>query len=314
MLYRRTPELPPLRKISNGVIQEYIFPDIGTQDVLSAGELFLKSLWFETSLTKDENCNLPVDAKNAKTVVSRKYNVDEAFKNTQNEISATFAKITSLKTESIDSGFISSDIVCADVISTNNITAEYGDFTVLNSDEISTTYLTADNGRIVDLSGEHLRYENGTITELSSRDISTTNITATGIAELSAAATYWADLAELYRSNEIYEPGTLVRFIGEEEIEIASDGIANAVISKNPALLMNSSLKNKGTYNPIILVGRSVVKIKGKIEKFDRIELSDVPGVAKKSDNGGKQILGISLESKIKDEIEPVECIVKLTI
>ena len=312
MLYRRTPELPPLRKISNGVVQEYIFPDLDTQEELSAGELFLKSIWLETSLTKNENGSLPVDASNAKTIVSRKYNADMAFKNSQNEISAIYSKITNLTTKSIDSKFISTDSLSSDTMFTDNITAENGNFTFLDSDEISTDYLSVDNGKIVDLSGTYLIYENGTITALSATDINTTNITATGVADLSAAATYWADLAELYRSNETYEPGTLVRFAGEKEIEIASDGIANAVVSKNPALLMNASLKNKGICNPIILVGRSVVKVKGKIEKFDRIELSDIPGVAQKYND--KQILGISLESKFKDEIEPIECIVKLMI
>ena len=315
MLYRRTPELPPLRKISNGIIDKPIFPDESSQDVIPAGELFLKALWFEVSLTKDEDCNLPAAGPdNARTIVSRKYNVDEAFRNNLNEISAKYAKIIDLKSDYISSDYISTEVVIADVISTNNITADYGDIDILSSDDISTDFLSVDNGKIDNISGDNIVYDNGWIGELSSQNIHTTNITATGRAELSAAATFWADLAELYKSNDIFDPGTLVRFNGENEIEIASDGIANGVISKNPALLMNSSIKNIGYSNPLILVGRSVVKITGKIEKFDRIELSDIPGVAQKSRNKDRRVLGISLESKSKEEIEPIECIVKLTI
>ena len=314
MLYRRTPELPPLRYISNGVIQDAVFPEDGSSNI-SAGELFLKALWLETSLTKDKDCNLPaVGAETVRTIVSRKYNADVSFKSSLNEICATLATIHDLSTDTISSDFISTDILCATVITSENITAKYGDIIFIDSDEISTDHLSADNGKINNISGTNLVYENGSIDNLSSTNITATNITATETADLSAAAAYWADLAELYKSNDIFEPGTLVKFNGKNEIELASNGIANGVISKNPALLLNASLKNKDCSNPLILVGRSVVKIKDKIDKFDRIELSDIPGIAQKATYTGKQILGISLESKNDSEINPVECIVKLAI
>lgn len=314
MLYRRTPELPPLRIISYGVIQGAILPDEETASI-SAGELFLKSLWLEASLTKDGACNLPAAGKDiARTIVSRKYNADMSFKNGLNEISSRYAKITDLSSDSISSEFITTDNVIATVLTTDNLTSEFGEISVLNSNDITAENLTADNGKIDNISGSNLHYVSGMIEELSCSTISTTNITATGVAYLTAAATYWADLAELYESDTKIEPGTLVKFNGKNEIEIASDGIANGVISEKPAILMNSSMKNKDNYNPLILVGRSIVKIKDKIDKFDRIELSDIPGVAQKLSNGSKKILGISLESKTESEIKPVECVVKLTI
>lgn len=311
MLYRRTPELPPLKLISNGTISSAIFPAESTQS--GNTELYPRALWLETSLTKDANCLLPTS--NVRTIVSRKYNVAEAFKNDENEIRALCAEIDSLSSTMITSDYISAKDVSSTFITTDTISSEKGDISVLHSNEIKTIDLSAKNGRIQNLYGDTISsYNNGTIDYLRSRDISCHDISVTNIADLSAAATYWADLAELYRSNEILEPGTLVKFNGEKEIEIASNGIANGVISKNPALLMNSTIKNKEISNPIILVGRSIVKIKDKINKFDRIELSDIPGVAQKRSTDTRRILGISLETKLENEIKPVECIVKLAI
>lgn len=313
MLYRRTPELPPLRSILNGELQDAVFPPEETSNI-SAGEMFPKSLWLETSLTKDDNCRMPATGSKVRTIFSRKYNVDSAFTNSLNELCATLATIHDLSASMITSEYMSATSVVATVTETDNMTAIFSDISVLNSEDISSQDLTATTGgRIDNISGWSLQYDNGTIDEFQSRDISTENITATGIADLSAAATYWADLAELYRSSETLEPGTLVKFNGNNEIEIASDGIANGVISKNPALLMNLSIKNDGASNPLVLVGRSIVKINGKIGKFDRIELSDMPGIAQKSSNHRK-VLGISLETKIDDAVKPVECVVKLTI
>ena len=313
MLYRRTPEIPPLRIISNGEIQDAIFPDEGTASI-SSGELFLKSLWLEASLTKDADCRLPAAGKdNARTIVSRKCNADLFLKSNLNEICATIATIHDLSSSSITSEFIETSSITATVIATDNIEIEFGEISVLNSYDISSDFISVDNGQIDNISGSNLHYTNGLITELSCRDISTANITSISIADLSAAATYWADLAELYKSDSIIEPGTLVRFGGDNEIEIASDGIVNGVISKDPALLLNSSLKNNGNSNPLVLVGRSVVKVKGKIDKFDRVELSDTPGVAQKSSGNNKHVLGLTLESKSECETKPIECVVKLT-
>ena len=313
MLYRRTPELPPLKLISNGIISSAIFPTESTQS--GNTELYPRALWLEASLTKDERCILPTS--DVKTIVSRKYNPAEAFKDDKNEISAKQAIIDTLSSINITAQYITAtDDVSATIIRTRDICAVRGDISILHSNEIYTRKLKATDGKIDNISGDtlHFRPGNARIDNIRGKDISSENITAIGKAILTAAAVYWADLAELYESDNILEPGTLVKFNGKNEIEIASDGIANGVVSKNPAILMNSSIKSKDNSNPIIMVGRSIVKIKDKIEKFDRIELSDIPGVAQKNSTRNKQILGISLESKPEYEIKPVECVVKLAI
>jgi hypothetical protein len=54
-----------------------------------------------------------------------------------------------------------------------------------------------------------------------------------------ALCALWADLAETYESDRYYESGTLVKFGGDKEITIAH-GEANAVITTNPGLILNS--------------------------------------------------------------------------
>ena len=94
----------------------------------------------------------------------------------------------------------------------------------------------------------------------------------------------WADLAEIYQADKLYQPGTLVAFGGENEITIATAEV-NAVVSTKPALLMNN--EQQGT--PIALVGRVPVRVIGKVTKFDKLILDrNNPGVAK-VDNEAKQ-------------------------
>ena len=102
----------------------------------------------------------------------------------------------------------------------------------------------------------------------------------------------WADLAELYETDDIYKPGTLVKFGGEKEITIATDE-ANAVITTKPAFTMNSDCN--GPSQGIALTGRTLVRVIGKLNKFDNIKLSDIPGVAVKSNDNSDKIVGKSL-------------------
>lgn len=102
----------------------------------------------------------------------------------------------------------------------------------------------------------------------------------------------WADLAELYKSDKAYEPGTLVQFGGSEEITVATSTV-NAVVSEKPAYLMNSGLENG---LPIALAGRVKVRVNGAVKKFDRLVLDPQhPGVAM-VDNNSTQPIAVALE------------------
>lgn len=124
----------------------------------------------------------------------------------------------------------------------------------------------------------------------------------------------WADLAEGYQSDFNYEPGTLVKFGGQEEITIA-DTEVNAVITTNPGMILGCN-NNEGIIQNIALVGRVPVKVIGKVKKFDKLVLSNTPGVARiKQKDEKNTTIGIALQdSNVNDgEISLVESVMKLT-
>lgn len=127
----------------------------------------------------------------------------------------------------------------------------------------------------------------------------------------------WADLAELYDSDEEYSPGTLVKFGGSQELTIA-DNEANAVVTTNPGLILGSSNENQFKNKlGIALVGRVPVKCHGQIEKFDRIVLSKIPGVGCKlnsQDAISNKIVGMALQRSASNETNLVECVVQMNL
>jgi hypothetical protein len=80
----------------------------------------------------------------------------------------------------------------------------------------------------------------------------------------------YADLAENYQADAVYEPGTVLEFGGEFEVTVAEDETRRVagVVSSNPAYLMNSQLEG-GTVAAIALQGRVPCKVRGKIRKGD---------------------------------------------
>jgi hypothetical protein len=158
------------------------------------------------------------------------------------------------------------------------------------------------------------------------------NLTATGTSKFTGGVTFtnttkfdkviqgcalcakWADLAELYKSDVDYAPGTLVKFGGSAEITIA-DTEANAVITNQPGLILNGNDENDGIYKGIALVGRTPVLATGPVHKFDKLILNtDIPGTAKCIDdiNTQRQIIAISLGDIPDNETKLVECVVQL--
>ena len=122
----------------------------------------------------------------------------------------------------------------------------------------------------------------------------------------------WADLAEYYEADADYPKGTLVKFGGDKEITIADD-VVNAVISTAPALSLNSECDGL----PIALVGRVPVRVIGKCHKFDYLELSEIPGVAracKENVKGSKEIIARVLEDKNTEEEGLVLCVVRFSL
>jgi hypothetical protein len=116
----------------------------------------------------------------------------------------------------------------------------------------------------------------GTLTSLTTTSITSgatsTAGTITGNWSLGSGsrlnATY-ADLAEYYEADAIYEPGTVLEFGGEKEVTLAEDGTSRVagVVSTDPAYAMNT--KCPGIAVEIALQGRVPTKVRGTIRKGD---------------------------------------------
>ena len=92
-----------------------------------------------------------------------------------------------------------------------------------------------------------------------------------------AVQSFYADLAEKYIADQIYDPGTVVIFGGTEEITTTDklgDTRVAGVISTDPAYLMNMT----STGLPVALRGKVPVKIVGQVCKGDLLITSDTPG------------------------------------
>jgi len=115
-------------------------------------------------------------------------------------------------------------------------------------------------------------------------------------------ATY-ADLAERFEADEVYDPGTVVEIGGDAEItavkyELSEDVFG--VISNTAAYLMNSQAGSDKTHPPVAVSGRVDVKVTGKIYKGDRLVSAGngYARAAKKGEANAFNTIGRALEDK----------------
>ncbi len=119
-----------------------------------------------------------------------------------------------------------------------------------------------------------------------------------------ATSAQYADLAEVYESDDSYEVGTVVIFGGDKEItmsKFSQDTRVAGVISENPAYLMN----DKSSGQSVALVGKVPVKVHGVIAKGDLLTTcGEHPGCAKKAmDPKTGTIIGKALENYNSTEV-----------
>jgi hypothetical protein len=127
-----------------------------------------------------------------------------------------------------------------------------------------------------------------------------------------ATKAQYADLAELYKADGNYDPGTVVSFGGEEEITVSREFMDRriaGVISTNPAYLMND---REGAGIPVALQGRVPCKVVGKIRKGDMLVASGmVPGVATAEEHPALgSVIGKALENYDSQTIGLIEVVV----
>jgi hypothetical protein len=144
--------------------------------------------------------------------------------------------------------------------------------------------------------------------------------TITGNWTLSASsrlnATY-ADLAERFAADDVYDAGTVVQLGGKDEItaveyELSEDVFG--VISDTAAYLMNAGAGSDTTHPPVAVSGRVQVKVIGIVKKGDRL-VSAGNGIARAAGAGEAthfNVIGRALEDKNVNGIGSVEAFVSI--
>ena len=127
-----------------------------------------------------------------------------------------------------------------------------------------------------------------------------------------AVQAQYADLAEIYTSDQSYTPGTVVVFGGEAEVTQShspNDPRIAGVISTEPAYLMNS--KENGV--AVALQGRVPCRVLGPVSKGDRVVSSHIAGVAQRLDPAYYEpgcIIGKALQAIDSADISIIEVVV----
>ncbi len=141
--------------------------------------------------------------------------------------------------------------------------------------------------------------------------------TAGGFETVARQAKY-ADVAERYHADAVYDSGTVVSFGGENEITkttIDADRKIAGVLSTDPYAVMNSPHRHPELLNefhpPIALLGRVPTKVIGTVEKGDMMVASTTPGHARawteKTDPPTGSVIGKSVEDKNTEEAGVIE-------
>jgi hypothetical protein len=130
-----------------------------------------------------------------------------------------------------------------------------------------------------------------------------------------ATTALYADLAEVYRSDAQYSPGTVLVFGGSQEVTVSTvshDNKIAGIVSTHPAHVMNSGLQSEFTVE-VGLIGRVPCQVIGPIEAGDQVVSSNLAGVAERLDTAKYRsgvIIGKALESYNGTDIGTIEVVV----
>ena len=125
-----------------------------------------------------------------------------------------------------------------------------------------------------------------------------------------ATSAQYADLAEVYDSDQDYVPGTVLVFGGDREVTqslVSHDPRAAGVVSTKPAYLMNSA----ETGSAVALIGKVPCRVIGPIAKGDLLVTSDIPGVAQRMQ---RWVPGAILGKSLEDANHNTESIINIVI
>ena len=130
---------------------------------------------------------------------------------------------------------------------------------------------------------------------------------STNVLSTTASQAQYADLAEVYNTDRLYAPGTVVMVGGDAEVTAANNQAQYiaGVVSTDPAYLMNSGADGQA----IALVGRVPVRVLGSVTKGQPVFAAN-GGLASTTANG--PLVGLALETNSDSSEKSVECLLKV--
>lgn len=176
-----------------------------------------------------------------------------------------------------------------------------------------TGYLKADGS--TPLAGD-LKPSGNNTRNLGDPSLYFNNIYGTNLHGTAIEALY-ADLAERFEADSVYEPGTVVELGGNKEITAVTEELSESVfgvISTNPGFLLNGKAGANETHPAVALNGRVPVKVIGKVKKGDRLVSAGngLARAAKAGEASSFNVIGRSLDDKNTDSISTVNAVVKV--
>jgi hypothetical protein len=132
-----------------------------------------------------------------------------------------------------------------------------------------------------------------------------------------ATTALYADVAERFAADTIYQPGTVVELGGTAEITKSVDELSDnvfGVISTRAAYLMNGGAGSDETHPPVAMTGRVPVRVTGMVRKGDRL-VSAGNGLARAALTGEANafnVIGRALEDRLESTEGMVEAIVTI--
>ena len=120
-------------------------------------------------------------------------------------------------------------------------------------------------------------------------------------------------MAENYKADSKYEPGTVLIFGGDEEVtttQLKDDTRVAGVVSEKPGYLMNDGLKGDNVI-ALALQGRVPVKVVGIVKKGDLLVSASTRGFAISNNRAGVgTVIGKAISSKDDAGAGTVEVVV----
>jgi hypothetical protein len=113
----------------------------------------------------------------------------------------------------------------------------------------------------------------------------------------------YADIAERYEADAVYEPGTVLMHGGAKEVTLATIHATETVagiVSTNPAYMMNSEAGNDETHPFIALKGRVPCKVIGPVRKGELLVASGLKhgyATARQLGDDPHAVIGKALEN-----------------